>query len=171
MRRASLPKWNYLLEGRPLQYRLPLLGECSQNPSVSVHQLALLWETAFGFSEFILKTFSAFAHFMVGDLRVHLATATLKDQQFLTKKQHDPFALPSLLTRSCPKQLFLFVSPDEKSPQRETFYWCGIGETKNSGSTKRYQNKRVQRPFWALGKNTSIGVLHQMENTLKVTEV
>ena len=43
---------NYLLEGGPLQYRLPPLGECARNPSAPVRQLALLGEAAFGFSEF-----------------------------------------------------------------------------------------------------------------------
>ena len=37
-----VPKWHYLLEGRPLVVQLPPLGECSRNPSVSVFQLALL---------------------------------------------------------------------------------------------------------------------------------
>ena len=36
------PNWNYLLEGGPLYYRLPLLGECSRNPSVSVYQLVVV---------------------------------------------------------------------------------------------------------------------------------
>ena len=36
----------------PLKYRCPSLGECSRNPSVSVHQLALLWEATFSSSKF-----------------------------------------------------------------------------------------------------------------------
>ena len=44
-------------------------------PSVSVHQLALLWEAVFGFSEcFFEDSFSVFAHFMMGDLWAHLPT-------------------------------------------------------------------------------------------------
>ena len=44
---CAVYKWgaqnrNYLLEGGPLENRLPWLGECSRSPSVSVHQLVLL---------------------------------------------------------------------------------------------------------------------------------
>ena len=35
----------------PFKYRLPLLGEGSRNPSVSVYQLVLLWDAVFSFSE------------------------------------------------------------------------------------------------------------------------
>ena len=42
----------------PYSYRLPVLGECSWNSPVSVYQLALLWESAFGFSEFVWKILS-----------------------------------------------------------------------------------------------------------------
>ena len=42
---------------------------------------------------------------------------------------------------------------------------------KNGRSTKRHQNQRIQKLFRAVGKTVSIGVLHQMESTLKVTEV
>ena len=41
---------------------------------------------------------------------------------------------------------------------------------KNGRSTKRHQNEQVQTLFWAMEK-VSIGVSHQMESTLKVTEV
>ena len=40
----------------PLYYRLPPLGECSRNPSVSVYQLVLLLEAALDFNEFFWKT-------------------------------------------------------------------------------------------------------------------
>ena len=55
------------------------------------------------------------------------------------QKQHVPRAPPSLFTQSHPEWLFCF--PNEKSPQREMFCWCGKGETKNSRSTKRHQNQ------------------------------
>ena len=32
------------------------------------------------------------------------------------------------------------------------FCWCGRGETKISGSTKRHQNRQPQKLFWAVGK-------------------
>ena len=62
--------------------------------------------------------------------------------------QPDPQAPPSLVTGSCTKGLFcLFVFLDEKSPQRKTLCWCGRSETKNGRSTKRHQNRRVQKLF------------------------
>ena len=43
----------------PLKHKLPPLGKCSRNPSVSVYQqLALLWEAVLGFSELFLNTLS-----------------------------------------------------------------------------------------------------------------
>ena len=63
-------------------------------------------------------------------------------------KQDDHHALPSLSTCSCP-ELF-FVSLDEESPQREVFWWCGRGKTKNGRSTKSHQNQQVQNRFWTV---------------------
>ena len=42
---------------------------------------------------------------------------------------------------------------------------------KNSRSTKRQQNWWVQKLLWAMEENIPIGVLHQMESSLKETEV
>ena len=68
-------------------------------------------------------------------------------------KRHDPRVPPSLFTWSHPKPLF-FVFPQMKNPQRETFCQCGRGETKNSRSTQRHQNKQVQKLFWAVEKTS-----------------
>ena len=86
------------------------------------------------------------------------------------QRQHVPHSPPSFFTRSNPEQSS-FPPPDEKSPQRETFCQCGRGEPRNGISAKRHQNQRVQKLFWAVEKKVSVGVLHQMESTLKVTEV
>ena len=69
--------------------------------------------------------------------------------------------------------LICFVSPDEKSPQRATFCWCGRGETKNGRSTKRHQNRRVQKLFWAVEKSldrcsTSDGKYFEGDKSLNV---
>ena len=66
--------------------------------------------------------------------------------QFLTRKRHGlmphtPYS-PNVSLSD-----FFFVSPSEKSPQRETFCPCGISETKNSRSSKSHQNQQVQKPF------------------------
>ena len=71
-----LPKWNYLLEGGLLAVQAsPSLGKCSRNPSVSVYQLAMLWEAAFSFSDFFFwRLFQCVCPFHVGDLGAHLPT-------------------------------------------------------------------------------------------------
>ena len=48
------PKMELPSGGRPLVVQASPLGECSRNPSVSVYQLALLWEAVFSFSEYFL---------------------------------------------------------------------------------------------------------------------
>ena len=59
----------------------------------------------------------------------------------------------------------------KKSPQRKHF--VNVEEVKqvNGRSIKRHQNEQVQTLFSAVGENVSIGALHQMESTWKVTEV
>ena len=85
------------------------------------------------------------------------------------RKGHDPCAPPSLFMRSLPRRTFCYL-PWWKSPQRETFYRCVKGETKNGRSTERLQNRQVQACFeqWKKCLNS---VLHQKESTLKVTDV
>ena len=51
------------------------------------------------------------------------------------------------------------------------FKKCGGDETKNDRSTKRHQNWWDQKLFWAVEKKVSIAVLHQMESSLKMTEI
>ena len=84
------------------------------------------------------------------------------------QKQHDPHVPPSLLTR-LPKD-FLPCPEGKISPQRETFCRCGRGETKKSRSTKSIQIYKFRNcsEQW---RNILIGVLHQIESALKVTEV
>ena len=73
--RGDTPKnrINFLRVG-PLQYRLPLLGECSRNSSVSLYQLMMLREAALSISNFFTYSFNVFAHFMMSDLQAHLST-------------------------------------------------------------------------------------------------
>ena len=81
----------------PLYYRLPPLGECSRNPSVSVYQLALLWEAVLGFSEIFLKALSM--HLPISWWVTYKHTCPLRAQcsAVFCHKQHDPLAPPSLL--------------------------------------------------------------------------
>ena len=90
---------------------------------------------------------------------------------FLSKTAWPP--CPTLTSHQIsPRVTFfcLFVSLDKKSPQREMSCWCGKGETKNSKNSKRHQNRWVQRLLSSREK-VLIGALHQMESSLKMTEV
>ena len=99
----------------PLWYRLPPLGKCSRNPSVSVYQLMVLWEATIGFSEFYFEdSFNAFVHFMISDLRVHLPTLRWVFSSFWPKTAW-PCAPPFLLIRSHPKWLFFCFPRWKKS--------------------------------------------------------
>ena len=139
----------------PLQYRLPLLGECSRNPSVSVHQLALLWEAAFAVSDFFFwRLFQCVCPFHDGWFVTSPAHTALSVQQFLTKNGVTPMPHPLYLPDLTQSGLFCFVFPEEKSTHKETFCRCGRGETKNSRSTKRHQHQWVQKVFWAVEKTS-----------------
>ena len=99
----------------------------------------------------------------------------LSVQQFLTKSSMTP-VLHHPIHLILPRVTFfpVVVSPDGKSPQREVFRRCGRGETNNNKKTaetlkgikiNKFKNCSEQ---W---ENVSVGVLNQMESTLKVTKV
>ena len=104
---------------------------------------------------------------MLGDLPAHLPVAPECSAVF-EPKLHDPHAPPSLFTGYYPEQFF-FVSPDEKSPQREKFCQCGRGETKMAEALKGIKINEFTHGSeqW---KHISIGTSHQM-STVKVTGV
>ena len=104
-------KRNYLLEGGPLVVQAAPLGECSRNPSVSVHQLVLLWEAAFGFGEFFWRLFST--PLLISWWVVYKSTCLHQAEcsAVFEQKQHDPCASLSLFTKFCPE--WHFLSPDE----------------------------------------------------------
>ena len=56
----------------PCSTGFPPLGECSRNPSVSVHQLGCCERLHSASVSFFEDSFNMFAHFMMGDLRAHL---------------------------------------------------------------------------------------------------
>ena len=134
------------------------LSECSRNPSVSVYQLALLWEAVFGFSEFFFEDFFqhiCFAYFMMVIYKCTCPHCAQFSAIFYPK-WHDipppPFAPLSLFSSLTPSNSF-FVVLDEKSLQRATFYWCGRGETKNGRGTKTHQNGQIQNLSSAVEKS------------------
>ena len=105
--RGSQTTQNYLLEGRLLVVQPSPARQGSGNLSVSVDQLALLWEAAFGFSEFFFWKTQHVWPFHDGWLTSTPAHTTLSVQQFCTKNRTIPWAPPSLFTLSCPWGTFV----------------------------------------------------------------
>ena len=153
----------------PLWYRLPPLGECSRNPSVSVYQLVVVWEAGFGYSEFFLKTLSVHLSISWWVIYKHTCPHCADFSAGFDQKLQHPHAPPSLFTRSFPKRHFLsswmkkilkgkhFVDVEEvKQKTAEALKGIKINKFKNCSEQ------------W---KNILIGVLHQMESPWKVTEV
>ena len=119
-----------------------------------------------------------FVHFMMGNLWVHLPTLHWVFSSFWPKTIWPPS--PTIPIHQISPWATFFGFPKGKSPQREMVCRCGKGGTnKQSRSTKRHQNQWVQNLFLKTGfstqnlsgKNILIGVLHQVESTLKVTDV
>ena len=78
---------------------------------------------------------------MMDDARVHLLSLQVQSeplsaQQFLTQNSITPVPHPPYSPNLALRGFFLFVSLDEKSPQREMFCQCGRGETKTAESLK-----------------------------------
>ena len=122
---------SYLLKGGPLLVCFPPLGECSRNPSESVRQLALLWEAVSASANFCWSLFQHICLFHDGWFMSAPAHTVLNIQQFLTKKGLIPVPHPPYSPDLAPAwNNFFCCFPDEKSPQREKFCWCGRGETK-----------------------------------------
>ena len=90
-------------------------------------------------------------------------------QQLLTRNSYDPCVLLFLVTWSRSEWLLLF-------PQMKKFlkgkYFANVEEVKqNMAEAPKGIKIYVFKNFLSSGKNASIGVLHEMESTLKVTEV
>ena len=92
---------------------------------------------------------------MMGGLQAHLSIPwwVFLTKNSMTPVPHPPYS-PHLASNN-----FFFVSPDEKSPERET------AEALKGIGIDKFKNCFEQ---W---KKVSIGVLHQMESTLRATEV
>ena len=137
--------------GQALVVQASPLDECSRNPSVSVCQLVVFWEAVLGFSGFFWRLFQCVGPFHDGWFTSTPAHTVLSVQQLLPPEGMTPMPHPPVLT---PKQPF-FVFLNEKSPQRGTFCPHGGSETKNGRSSKRHQNRWVQKLFWAVEKMSS----------------
>ena len=66
---------------------------------------------------------------------------------------------------------FLLVSPDEKSPQGKHFADVEEAKQKTAKALKGIKINEFKNYFKQWKKKVLIGVLYQMESTLKATEV
>ena len=86
------------------------------------------------------------------------------------QKQHDPHSLSSLFTWSCPKWLFNLF-PQVKNVHKGKCF-ADVEEVKQkTAETLKSIKIDESNCFEQWKKNVSIGILHQMESTLKVTGV
>ena len=160
---------NYVLEGKPLIAQASPARWVFWEPiCISVPAGVVVRGCMRLKGIFLEDSFNMFALIMLGDLQAYLPTLCWVFSSSWPKMAW-PLCLTFPIHLISPKQHF-FVSPDEKSPQRETLCQCGRSKTKNGRSTKRHQNWWVQKLFWAV-KKVSIDILHQMVSILKVTEV
>ena len=149
----------------PCSYSFPPVGEYSRNPSVSTYQLVVLCgciRLQWIFFE------DSFACFMKGDLWAHLPTPCWVFSRFWQNMSGSRCSALSVHPVS-PQVAFLWFL-GWKVTAGKCFADVEEVKQKNSRSTKRQQNQWVQNLFWAVGKNVMIGVLHQVESTLQLTE-
>ena len=136
--RGTQETQNYLLEGSSIVVQAFPPDECSRHPSVTVYQLVVLWEVAFGLSEFYLKTLSMCLSILWWVICKN-TTLHWMFSRFWPKTTWHPLPIPHpfYLLDLAPGDIFvcLFLRM-KKSPQREMFCWCGRGKTKNGRSTK-----------------------------------
>ena len=129
----------------------------------------LLWEAAFGFSEYLLKIHSTHLPISRWVIYEHLPTPCWVFSIFWSKTSWP--SCPNLFIHPILSQWhFLFSWMKKKSLQWKTFFWCGRGKTKMAETLKGIKINKFKNCFeqW---KKVLIVVLHQMEITLKVTEV
>ena len=99
------------------------------------------------------------------------------DGWFTSALAHTKLSVQQLLTKTTflnhpalPPQIHPIL-PQAKVLKGNCFADMEEVKQKNDRNTKRHQNQQVQKLVLSTGKNILIGVLHQMESTLKVTEI
>ena len=111
---------NMVLFSGGVQNRLPLLGECSRNPSVIVCKL-VLWEFAFGFSEFFWRLSK---HLLISWWVIYECTCSQCTElsPVLDQTWPDLHILPNLSTWFCPEHFFLLLFPQMKKSSKENVF-------------------------------------------------
>ena len=124
------------------------------------------------FSEFFWRLFQHVCPFHEGWFTRIPAHTALSVQQFLTKNGMVPGPHPPYSPDLTPSNFF-FCFPRWKTSSKGNILpiWKkGVKQKNSRRRTKRHQINKFKTVLNS-GKNISIGVLHQMESTLKVTEV
>ena len=170
--RGVLPPKNRVIFWRvgSLLYRLPPPGECHRNPSVSVYQLVFLWEAAFSFSESFEDSFSAFAHFMMGDLWAHLSTRRWVFSSFWPETAWLLCLMLPIYLILLWVTFFLLFSQMKKVLKGKQFASVEEVKQQTAESLKGIKINMFKNCFEQWGKHLN-SVLYQIESTLKVTEV
>ena len=143
------PKMNYLREGGPLVIHAPTTRWVVWEPISINNTLGGVVLRGFVWLQWIFfwRPFQCVCPFHDGWFTSTVAHTVLSIQQFsskycMTPVPHVPNHLIFPLGDS-------FCFPGWKKSSKR----CGRGETKNSRSTKRHQNPRVQKVFWAVEKS------------------
>ena len=157
----------------PLWYRLPT-GECSRNPSVSLYQVVLLWEAVFIFSEFFWRLFQCVCPFHDGWFMSIPAHTVLSAWQFLTKSGMTPMPRSPYSLDISPSNFFVCLFPQMKNVLKGKRF-ADMEEVKQTNKKMAEELKSIKinesKTVLSSGKNVSVGVLHEMESTLKGTDV
>ena len=137
---------NYILEGRPED-------NCSRSPSVSVYQLVLQWEAAFGFSGCFLKTFSMLWPILWWVIYERTCPHCAECYAVFDPNWHKP-TYPTLPVHPVSPWVTLLFPMMKKVLKGKYFANVdGRGGTKTGRNTKRHQNWLIQKLFWAAEKS------------------
>ena len=154
----------------PLQYRLPPLGECSKNPSVSCTSWCYCERLSLASENFFFKTLATrIVHLMMDDLGAHLPTPHWVFNSFWPKTAWPP--CPTLPTHPISLQVTFSFSPWMKKVLKgKCFVLVEEVKQKMAEALKGIKINEFKNCFVQWEKNVSTGGSHQMESPSKVTE-
>ena len=130
------------------------------------------YDRLFGFRDFFLNDFfNAFAHFIFGDLWAYLSTTHWVFSSFWPKMAWPPCLTLTIYLISSWVTFFHF--PKWKKVLKGKCF-ADVEQVKQKNALKKALKGIKSNKFNTVlssGKNVSMGVLYEMESTLKVTEV
>ena len=140
--------WNYPQEGRLLVVQTSSTGWVFSVPAGNVVRGCIWLQWIF----FFLKTLNVFAHFMMGDLSVHLPTPHWVFSSFWLKNGMTPVPYVPYSPDLALSDFFLF--PRMKKVLKGGKRFANVEEVKQktAEALTRHQNQWIQKLFWAGGK-------------------